>query len=159
MLKNIIIGGFLNLCHPALSFSGNIAVPVNADSVGINIPYISGGIGSDERDALNQKTRDFNLKVVCATKEGAYLADITLQIREESGTTVLAVKSEGPWFFTKLAPGNYTVTAAEGETTLSQKVQIKQSEQSVVHFFLARSRNGSLKIETLKRVLFIGLSF
>lgn len=135
MLTKIIIGWFIILCYPPLCFSQNFAVLAGGDSVGINIPYMSGGIGTDERDALRQKSRDFNLKVVCATKGGAYLADIALQIKEESGTTVLAVKSEGPWFFTKLSPGNYTVTATIEEATLSQKVQITQGGQSIVYFF------------------------
>jgi hypothetical protein len=135
MLTKIIIGGFIILCYPALSFSENFAVLAGGDSVGINIPYMSGGIGSDERDALSQKSRDFNLKVVCATKGGAYLPDIALKIKEENGTTVLAVQSEGPWFFAKLSPGNYTVTATLEETTLSQKVQITQGGQSIVYFF------------------------
>lgn len=90
------------------------------------VPYVTGGIGLDEREALMQeaKTEGYNLKVVTAATGGAYLASIMLRIVDEQGSEVLRTAMDGPWLFTKLPPGTYTVTATLGDSSHSQKVRL-----------------------------------
>ncbi len=134
MLRKIMFVSFFLVGYAALSFSVNVAVSAE-DNMGINIPYISGGIGSDEREALSERARDFNLKLVFATTARAFLADIAVQIADENGNTIVNALSEGPWFFAKLPPGKYTVSATTGEETVRQNVKIQQTGQSVLYFF------------------------
>ena len=90
-----------------------------------DITYVSGGFGMDERQALNDAARDYNLKLVFAEKgSGAYVADVKLAIADAKGRTILEAVSEGPWFLVKLMPGRYKVTAEALGQSLTQQVRV-----------------------------------
>ena len=99
------------------------------------IPYVSGGIGLDEREALSATASEYNLKIVFALKEGNYLADASVLIKDAQGKTVLDAVSDGPWFYARLPAGQYAVTATMMEKANTEKVQIKPAGQSVLHFY------------------------
>ena len=99
------------------------------------IPYVSGGIGLDEREALSAIASEYNLKIVFALKEGNYLADASVLIKNAQGRTVLDAVSDGPWFYARLPAGQYAVTATMMEKANTEKVQIKPAGQSVLHFY------------------------
>jgi hypothetical protein len=75
------------------------------------IHYLSGGVGLDERDALRAISSDDNLHVTVAQREGNFLSDVHVAIQNAKGVTVLETVPEGPWLFTKLPPGKYTMIA------------------------------------------------
>jgi hypothetical protein len=75
------------------------------------IPYVSGGVSLDEQRTLRHLTQDDNLHLIFAARNGDYLSDVTVQIRDAQGHQVLEAASPGPWFFTKLPAGHYTVKA------------------------------------------------
>jgi hypothetical protein len=100
-----------------------------------SVSYISGGIGLDEREALSQIGRDYDLKLGFAVTSGNYLGDIAVEIRDASGRTLLEAASEGPWFFAKLPPGRYTVTVTVMGQTQRKSVQVSGRRQTVVNFF------------------------
>jgi hypothetical protein len=100
-----------------------------------SVSYISGGIGLDEREALSQIGRDYDLKLSFAVTSGNYLGDIAVEIRDASGRTLLEAASEGPWFFAKLPPGRYTVTVTVMGQTQRKSVQVAGRGQTVVNFF------------------------
>ena len=41
-----------------------------------DVSYISGGIGTDEREELRAKEHDYNVKVVTAAESGDYLSGV-----------------------------------------------------------------------------------
>ena len=45
-----------------------------------DVPHISGGVGSSERDELRTKEREYNLKVITAVKSGDYLSGAQIVI-------------------------------------------------------------------------------
>jgi hypothetical protein len=100
-----------------------------------SVSYISGGIGLDEREALIQMGKDYDLKLSFAVTSGNYLGDIAVEIRDASGRTLLEASSEGPWFFAKLPPGRYTVTVTVMGQTQRKSVQVGGRGQTVVNFF------------------------
>ncbi len=118
------------------SFSAGTAAQLPVLQHYEGIPYISGGIGEDEREAMRSISRDYNLKLVFAIKEGNYLADIAVLIKDAEDKTMLDAVSDGPWFFTRLSPGIYTVTATMTGKAKTQKAQIKPTGQSVLQFYL-----------------------
>ncbi len=73
--------------------------------------YISGGVSSEERESMQAHARDYNLRLTFAAKSGAYLAGVTLLIRDTKGSEIINAVTNGPWFFIDLPPGNYSVTA------------------------------------------------
>lgn len=88
------------------------AIAVGLAAAGEAVPYMSGGVGKDERQQLLQAAEGYNLKLVFHTKtEGAYLSHVKVSIRDPEGRLILRTVSEGPWFFVRLPPGSYDVSA------------------------------------------------
>jgi hypothetical protein len=97
------------------------------------IPYVSGGIGLESREALRSKEGEYNLIVILSLKDGHYLGGAALTVRNQAGKTVLEVDAQGPWMFAKLPPGKYTVEAKADDTTRSKRIVIgKKAVKRVV---------------------------
>lgn len=43
-------------------------------------PYVFGGVSSNEREAMEERAKDYNLKLVFAEKNGPYLSGVTLSL-------------------------------------------------------------------------------
>src|SRR5262245_40049917 len=81
------------------------------------ISYISGGTGSDEADALNRMSGQFNLKLTMAIPSGQFTTPRTLRIEDAHGQRVLEIHPSGPIFLAKMPGGEYVIQAtAEGQT-------------------------------------------
>jgi hypothetical protein len=79
--------------------------------------YLSGGVGSDERAALDERGKAFNVKLAFAEQRGPYLADVNVMIVDAKGIEILSLASAGPWFYIHLPPGRYNVKATYGGQT------------------------------------------
>lgn len=99
-----------------------------------DVPYTSGGISLEERQALSQTAGDYNLKLVFAATGGAYLGDVKVTISGPGGRVLDAV-SAGPWFFAKLPPGKYRVEATSGGRTQSKAVSVGGRGQARAAFY------------------------
>jgi hypothetical protein len=96
-------------------------------------PYLFGGISSDERDALAERAKGYNVKLVFAEKHGAFVSGITVVILAAKGAEVASLKTEGPWFYIQLPPGNYLIKATfKGETKQINNL-IVSKERPVQH--------------------------
>jgi len=120
--------GFVSVCALALVGFGS-ALAQKADDTGIShgMPYMSGGIGLDSREALRAKEGEYNLMVILALKDGHYLGGGALIVHNLAGKAVLEVDAKGPWMFAKLPPGTYTVAAKVGHETRSKKIVIGEN--------------------------------
>lgn len=99
------------------------------------IPYVSGGVGSEEREQFAAIGKNYNLKLVFAFKSGAYLSDVQVDISDSIGKKVLSAVAEGPWFFTNLPPGKFTITATMMGKEKQNKVNIgKDKKQTTLRF-------------------------
>jgi hypothetical protein len=78
--------------------------------------------------------RNYDLKLIFATREGNYLSDVNVTIVDEQGRKVLETVSEGPWFYTKLPAGKYKVTAEARGKTYQQVVQVSPQKQTQLQF-------------------------
>jgi hypothetical protein len=78
---------------------------------GISIVSQSGGVGSHERTALEERGKTFNVKLAFAEQRGPYLADVIVMIVDGKGAEILSLASAGPWFYIQLPPGRYNVKA------------------------------------------------
>jgi hypothetical protein len=109
-------------------------LPVNEQSYQ-GIPYASGGIGLEEREALTARYGNFSLKLLFAVEGGAYLSDVKVDIADGKGKKVFTGSANGPWFFVKLAPGKYVVTATMKGKEKQNKVNIvKGKKQTTLNF-------------------------
>ncbi len=98
------------------------------------IPYLSGGFGADEREALSSMSKDDNLKLIFALENKDFLGGAHVLIKDAKGKTVLEANSDGPWFFTKLPEGRYTVLATAQGKTLRRVAHVSSKGQTQVHF-------------------------
>ncbi len=115
----------LGLASPLLAGATDAGAPLVQPVTQGDITFVSGGIGMDERQALDGVARDYNLKLVFAEKgSGAYMADVKLAIANAKGRTILESVSNGPWFLVKLMPGRYKITAEAMGQSLAQHVRV-----------------------------------
>lgn len=95
--------------------------------------YITGGIGDEERDLLEQVKGDYNLRIMSALNDGAFTGDTRITIRTLKGEEVLSADA-GPIFLAKLLPGRYKVEAASENQTRSQNITIGNKGYAHIHF-------------------------
>ncbi|MBF0516768.1 MAG: hypothetical protein HQK97_06565 [Nitrospirae bacterium] len=101
------------------------------------IDYIAGGVGDDDRDALEAIARaKYNLKLIFATNMGSYLADIPVEITGKGGKKLIEAVSSGPLFFVKLPVGTYTIKATFEGKEKTQKIKATNAKQQAVFTWL-----------------------
>jgi hypothetical protein len=80
-------------------------------------PYLFGGISTNEREAMEERAKGYNVKLVFAEKRGAFISGVTVVITSAKGAEIASLNTEGPWFYIQLPPGDYSVKATfKGET-------------------------------------------
>jgi len=99
-----------------------------------NIPYISGGVGSEERETLRAMTHGDNLQLSFALADGKYLGGAEVTIKDNMGKEVLEAAADGPLLFAKLPVGSYTVQATTMGQTLARNVSIPSKGQAQIYF-------------------------
>lgn len=104
------------------------------------VPYISGGIGLDERETLRSLGKEYNLQLSFALTAGNYLSDVEVLILDDKGKTVLEAVTQGPWFFTKLPAGTYRIRAKTLGQSLEHVAHVTQSGQTRLAFSWAGGR-------------------
>ena len=119
----------------SLPLAASAAITTGASTLDMgragNVAYVSGGVGDEERVALEDMERhhDYNLKLVFAIRAGNFLNGANVRISDARGGEVLNVQTTGPLFYAHLAPGSYTVQATpldptQGTSTITRKVSI-----------------------------------
>jgi hypothetical protein len=137
LVAGLIAAGCVGVLSPSV-----LAQPVEADAPGQatetsapapttenGVTYMSGGIGESEAEFMKRAAKDYDVMLTFATKEqGAYVADVKVDIEDAKGNNVLSTVSEGPIFVADVPPGQYRVTAeAEGKpVTRNIRVSGKQ---------------------------------
>jgi hypothetical protein len=89
------------------------------------VRHVCGGIGSDESNAMRAAMKDHPLALLFARADGAYLADVQVEIRGPDGATALSLRATGPVCLVDIPAGRYTVAATtqNGESK-SQNVTV-----------------------------------
>ncbi len=97
------------------------------------ITYITGGIGDEERDALEAVKSDYTLSIISAgAAQGAFSGDTHISISRKN-EELLSVDA-GPIFYAMLPPGRYRVTATSRDQIRSQTITIIAGKQASLHF-------------------------
>lgn len=100
------------------------------DSGAQGAPYLSGGVGETERDEIQAREKDFNLKLLFAEKSGAYLVDVRVAILSSDGHSVLALDAAGPFLLVKLPAGRYLVQATANNQR--QRITLQVGDKHLV---------------------------
>ena len=99
-----------------------------------DVPWVSGGVGFDERQEMLAKEKDHNLKIVVADDSGDFLADVQIVILSAKKEQMLDATMEGPILLAKLPPGTYTVQASSDAKTLTKTVTVPAQGLRTVDF-------------------------
>lgn len=95
--------------------------PVTQDDV----TYLCGGVGEEESSYMKQQAKGYDLMLTFATRSGAYLADVDVDIRDASGNTVLQLACDSPILLVDLPQGGtYKVRAEAAGYTLNKSVRV-----------------------------------
>ena len=101
-----------------------------------DVAWRTGGVGHDERAALERVSPQYNLKLIFAEKGTlAFVADVTVRIATPAGETILEAPADGPWFLARLPAGSYEVTATAAGKPQSQKAEVPASGQAELRFY------------------------
>jgi hypothetical protein len=96
------------------------------------ITYITGGVGEEEREHIEAAAGEFNLKLICAREDGAFVSDVQITVKDKAGAIILQATSDGPLFYAKLPPGNYLVEAIYESVARQSEVAVAATGQGVV---------------------------
>lgn len=119
-----------------LAWAGMTALPA-AQHAG-PVTYVSGGVGSDESQAIKEAMHNYPLVLEFAGRTSygnEYLAGVPVKIVDAHGKTVLETSAQGPFLLVSLPAGRYAVAASYGEKTEHRSVSLLPNGH-VREFFL-----------------------
>lgn len=96
------------------------------------VSYATGGVGIEERQAMEKMAGDFNLKVVLAGESGSYLSGLMVYIEDMNGKMVFECVTKGPWLYVELPQGTYRVTSSYNHKSKSQQVDVGEGLKKVI---------------------------
>jgi hypothetical protein len=91
-----------------------------------DVTYVTGGIGNDEREAIESAKADYNLYILNASASGEFVGDTRVVITRKNGDDVEEVLNvdSGPLLYVRLPAGSYSLVAQLGEQKKEQKLVI-----------------------------------
>jgi len=105
-----------------------------------DVPYASGGITSDEADAMRAKARDYSLEITMAAPSpfpgyNDFVAGTAVRVTNGDGIVVLDTPNTGPILLADLPPGNYTIEAADNGHVQTRHVHVGARGRTQLTFF------------------------
>lgn len=96
--------------------------------------YLSGGIGSDETEALALVKKDYNLQLTSTDATGHYLAGSRIIIRNAAQVVLIDVVAQGPLFYAHLPNGRYIIESFNGTGSKKKSLTISQGKTARINF-------------------------
>ncbi len=88
-----------------------LSATAEAQRSGDDLVVVTGGVGVEERTALDAERDRYNLRLAFAEKSGQYVAAVRVRLTTADGREVYAGETEGPFMLARLAPGRYRLEA------------------------------------------------
>ena len=119
--------------------------PLPLEQVQGDVRYVTGGVGSDEVDAMRQAASHYPLVIEFAAKpvpsdsypRDVYLANVRVDIRDQQGQTLIGTTTDGPMLFASLPPGRYTINAETAGISKQKSVEVGRGGSQRVLFEFA----------------------
>lgn len=132
----VLLSGFVLAGGPAIAEEAGLAVETVGD-----IRYMSGGIGSSEQEAMERVKGEYNLRLLFAVAgSGEFLADIGVTIADAAGNALLDGVSPGPYFYARVPPGRYRISADNAGQVQTRAVTIPASGATSEAFYWAETQ-------------------
>ncbi|WP_284618225.1 carboxypeptidase regulatory-like domain-containing protein [Aquabacterium humicola] len=104
----------------ALAIAGSTLAGPAADQQGA-VRSLSGGIGADEARAMKEAAPGYPLALTFSRPDGAFVADISLRVRDAGGRTVYEAKGVGPMVLLDMPAGRYVIEATHPDGRQQQR--------------------------------------
>lgn len=96
--------------------------------------YLCGGVGEEEAAYMKQQARKYDLMLTFAARNGAYLADVDVDVNDARGNPVLQANCDGPIMLIDLPKaGSYRVHADAAGYTLDRTVKVAAGKKTGKH--------------------------
>ncbi|MGF1548101.1 MAG: hypothetical protein ACFCUG_12325 [Thiotrichales bacterium] len=100
------------------------------------VSYLAGGVGIEEREAVQKLEHFFNLKLTFAQRDGHFIGDVKVRITTPQGDPVTEIDANGPLLYVVLPVGSYRVEASFGAQPQQREVSLKAAPaKTTVTFF------------------------
>jgi hypothetical protein len=93
------------------------------------VTHITGGVGDDERDAIESVRGQYNVHITNSNKDGAFNDSTQITITDKAGVELVSADA-GPLFFVNLPKGSYNVLAQHREMQQTKKITIGKTKKS-----------------------------
>lgn len=94
------------------------------------ITYMTGGIGLEERHAMEAAKGSYNLRILLSGLTGHFVGEALISIRDSKGSEVLSTLG-GPIFYAQLPSGSYTVVATHNGDSKTQRITVGSSAKQI----------------------------
>lgn len=102
------------------------------------VPFVNGGIGTDEARQIESQARGYNLRLVFSEgRTNEFAADVHLRITGPDGRPVLALKDAGPLTDVRLPPGRYQVDCRFGDQQQHHSVELHEGQPTNLYLHFA----------------------
>lgn len=112
------------------------AIMITEGKTSHGFSYLFGGVSSNEREAMEERAKGYNVKLVFAARDGSFISGVALVIATARVGEIMSLTTAGPWFFIQLPPGVYSVKATfKGETQEIRALSVakdKRIQQSMI---------------------------
>ncbi len=88
------------------------------------VTFVTGGVGRDTARAFREAAADFNLRATFTAPGSAFKANVKVDLRDAQGKTLVATNVPGPFFFAKVPPGTYDMTASYGDQSAKRRLVV-----------------------------------
>ncbi len=132
------------ICVALFAFGSGVILPSTAADTLASLEarqygpvlFVSGGVGEEERQQIENLSPDYPLQLLFATKgsPNEYLADVGVQIKDKDGKVVLDAVSQGPLLLAKMPPGKYSISADNDGVVKRQTIQVAGAKPHRVVF-------------------------
>jgi hypothetical protein len=120
------------------------AIIITEGKTSEGFPYLFGGVSSNEREAMEERAKDYNVKLVFAAKDGSFISGVAVRIATAKGVQIAAVATDGPWFYIQLPAGIYSVRATlNGETRQIKELRVTKDKMVQQGFVWDLGKNNN----------------
>jgi hypothetical protein len=114
------------------------------------ITYLCGGVGEEQASYMKQSKSDYDLMLTFATRNGDYLADVDVAIKDAKGKPVFNTTCGGPILLVNLPrSGVYRVQAKAEDYSLRKTVKVKAKGHTTHSVVMAWPRDPAESVASV----------
>ncbi|QDZ27070.1 hypothetical protein [Noviherbaspirillum sp. UKPF54] len=99
-----------------------------------DVTYLCGGVGAEEAAYMTQQARGYDLMLTFAARDGSYLADVNVDIRDAQGKQVLQANCDAPMMLVDVPKsGTYRIRADAAGYELDRTAKVRAKQKAGPH--------------------------